>query len=88
MEVVDSDIQRILKKPYTAVLRKAKQEMSTRIEIFSDILRDRQRVKLSGNVEYGYKTSGLLEIRRAWFVKYNKPIYYQPKEFHDFLRNA
>ena len=88
MEVVDSDIQRILKKPYTAVLRKAKQEMSTRIEIFSDILRDRQRAKLSGIVEYGYKTSGLLEIRRAWFVKYNKPIYYQPKEFHDFLRNA
>ncbi len=88
LEVVDADIQRILRKPYTVVLRATKQEMTTRVEIYSDVLRDRQRAKIAGLVEYGYKTSGLLELRRAWFVKYNKPIYYQPKEFHEILRKA
>ncbi|MHA1909044.1 MAG: DEAD/DEAH box helicase, partial [Candidatus Thorarchaeota archaeon] len=88
MEIADSDLQKILAKPYSIVLRTGRQEMTTRIEIMSDVLMDRQRAKVSGMIEYGHKTSGLLEIRRAWFVKYNKPIYYQPKEFNEFLRKA
>jgi helicase len=39
-------------------------------------------------VEYGHRQSGLLEIRRFWFVKYNKPLYFQPKEAHDIIRKA
>jgi helicase len=39
-------------------------------------------------IEYGYRGDGLLEIRRSWFVKYNKPVYYQSGEFHDILRKA
>ncbi len=88
MEIADADIQKILTKPYSIVVRVGRQEMTTRIEIMSDVLRDRQRAKISGLIEYGFKTSGLLEIRRAWFVKYNKPIYFQPKEFHEILRKA
>ena len=88
MEIADADIQRILAKPYSIVIREGRQEMTTRLEIMSDVLLDRQRAKIAGMVEYGHKTSGLLEIRRAWFVKYNKPIYYQPKEFHEILRKA
>ncbi|MFW9848692.1 MAG: DUF5814 domain-containing protein [Candidatus Thorarchaeota archaeon] len=88
MEIADADIQKILTKPYSIVVRAGRQEMSTRVEIMSDVLLDRQRAKISGMIEYGYKPSGLLEIKRAWFVKYNKPVYYQPKEFHEILRNA
>ncbi|MFW9845680.1 MAG: DUF5814 domain-containing protein [Candidatus Thorarchaeota archaeon] len=88
MEVADADIQKQLAKPYTLVFRAGRQDMATRVEVFSDVLMDRQRAKLSGMVEYGYKQSGLLEIRRFWFVKYNKPVYYQPKEAHEVLRNA
>ncbi|MCK5302083.1 MAG: DEAD/DEAH box helicase [Candidatus Thorarchaeota archaeon] len=88
MEVADADIQRQLAKPYTIVFRAGRQDLTTRVEVFSDVLLDRQRARLSGMVEYGHRTSGLLEIRRAWFVKYNKPVYYQPKEFHQFLRKA
>jgi len=43
---------------------------------------------LTGMIEYGRKQSGLLEIRRFWFVKYNKPVYYQEKEAHDIVRKA
>jgi helicase len=39
-------------------------------------------------IEVGYRQSGLLEIKRFWFVKYNKPIYYQQKEAHEILRKA
>ncbi|MCK4484682.1 MAG: hypothetical protein KAU89_07640, partial [Candidatus Thorarchaeota archaeon] len=88
MEVADADIQRQLAKPYTIVFLAGRQDLTTRVEVFSDVLRDRQRARLSGMVEYGHRTSNLLEIRRAWFVKYNKPVYYQPKEFHQFLRKA
>lgn len=88
MEVADADVKRILAKPYSLVIRQSRQEMATRIEVFSDVLRDRQRSKLSGMVEWGHRQDGLLEIRRSWFVKYNKPVYYQPKEFHDMLRNS
>ena len=88
MEVADADIQKQLAKPYTIVFRAGRQDLTTRVEVFSDVLLDRQRARLSGMVEYGHRTSDLLEIRRAWFVKYNKPVYYQPKEFHQFLRKA
>ena len=88
MEVATADIRRILSKPYSVVLREGRQEMSTRIEIMSDVLMDRQKAKLSGMAEYGRRASDLLEIRRSWFVKYNKPVFFQPKEFHEVLRTA
>ncbi|MDF1540890.1 MAG: hypothetical protein P1Q69_18480, partial [Candidatus Thorarchaeota archaeon] len=88
MEVADADIKKILAKPYSIVIRAARQDMTTRIEIMSDVLTDRQKAKMSGMVEYGLRDNGLLEIRRSWFVKYNKPLYYQPKEFHEILRKA
>jgi len=88
LEVADADIQKTLSKPYTLVLRIGRQEMTTRVEVFSDVLLDRQRAKLSGLVEYGYRRDGLLEIKRFWFAKYNKPVYYQPKEAHGILRKA
>jgi len=88
LEVAEADIKQQLAKPYTIVFRAGRQDLTTRVEVFSDVLLDRQRARLSGMVEYGYRTSDLLEIKRAWFVKYNKPVYYQPKEFHQFLRKA
>ncbi|MFW9963112.1 MAG: DUF5814 domain-containing protein [Candidatus Sifarchaeia archaeon] len=88
MEIADADIQKRLKKPYTLVFRAGTQELTTRVDIFSDVLRDRQRSVLSGMMEYGYRESSLLEIKRFWFIKYNKPIYYQPKETHDIIRKA
>ncbi|NHJ12853.1 MAG: DEAD/DEAH box helicase [Candidatus Thorarchaeota archaeon] len=88
MEVADADIQKRIEKPYALVLREGRQDLSCRLEVVSDILRDRQRAQLSGMIEFGYKASELLEIRRFWFVKYNKPVYYQPKEAHEILRNA
>ncbi|NWF95267.1 MAG: DEAD/DEAH box helicase [Candidatus Thorarchaeota archaeon] len=88
MEIADTDIQRILSGSYAVVLRPGRQEMTTKIEIYSDTLRDRQRTQLTGMVEYGLRPSGLLEVLRAWFVKYNRPVYYQPKEFHEILRAA
>ncbi|MBD3407649.1 MAG: DEAD/DEAH box helicase [Candidatus Lokiarchaeota archaeon] len=88
MEVADADIQRRLAKPYSLVLRDARQEMSATIELFSDVLRDRQRRYLGGMIEFGRKGNGLLEVRRMWFVKYNKPVYFQPKEVHQILRKA
>ncbi|MFQ5832015.1 MAG: DUF5814 domain-containing protein [Candidatus Thorarchaeota archaeon] len=88
MEVADASIQKILSKPYTIVLRSGRQEMTTRVEVFSDVLLDRQRARLSGLVEYSYRKDGLIEIKRFWFVKFNKPVYYQPKESHNLLRNA
>ncbi len=88
MEVADSDIQRKLAKPYTVLLRSGKQELTTIVGVFSDVLRDRQHAQITGAIEYGYRVSGLLEIKRAWFVKYNKPVYFQEKEFHEILRKA
>ncbi len=88
MEVADARIQKILSRPYTIVLRKTKQELVCRVEVYSAVLKDRQRAQLAGLIEFGERKSGLLEIRRAWFVKFNKPIYYQPKEFHEILRKA
>ncbi|TFG34341.1 DEAD/DEAH box helicase [Candidatus Thorarchaeota archaeon] len=88
MEVADADIQKRLSKSYVIVLRKTKQELSARIDIFSDVLRDRQRSTLGGMIEFGHRESGLLEIKRFWFAKYNKPVYYQQKEAHDVLRRA
>ncbi|TFG11966.1 DEAD/DEAH box helicase [Candidatus Thorarchaeota archaeon] len=88
MEVAHADIQKRLRKPYGIVLRDSRQELGTRVEVFQDVLMDRQRALLRGMVEYGYRNDGLLEIRRSWFVKYNKPVYYQPSEFHDVLRKA
>ncbi|MFW9967376.1 MAG: DEAD/DEAH box helicase, partial [Candidatus Thorarchaeota archaeon] len=88
MEVADADIQKQLAKPYTILFRAGKQDMTTRAEVFSDVLLDRQRAKFAGMVEYGYKESSLLEIRRFWFIKYNKPIYYQPKEAHEIIRKS
>ena len=88
MEVADADIQKRLSKSYVVVLRSMKQELAVRIDIYSDVLRDRQRSTLGGLIEFGYKESGLLEIKKFWFVKYNKPVYYQPKEAHEILRKA
>jgi len=88
LEIADADIQRRLSEPYGLVMRAGRQEMTTRIEVFSDELRDRQRAQLSGVVEYGIKQNGLLEVVRSWFVKYNKPVFYQQKEFHEVLRKA
>jgi helicase len=88
LEVADADVQKRLSKPYILVIRSAKQENTTRIDVFTDELRDHQRSLLSGMVEYGYRSSGMLEIKRFWFVKYNKPIYYQPKEAHEIIRRA
>jgi len=40
-------------------------------------------------IEFGYRSSGLLEIKRFWFVKYNKPVFmHVPKEANSILRNA
>jgi len=88
VEVAHADIQKRLRKPYGIVLRDSRQELATLVEIFQDVLMDRQRARLRGMVEYGHRGDGLLEIRRSWFVKYNKPVYYQPNEFHDILRKA
>ena len=88
MEIADADIQKRLNKPYTIVFRTGRQPLTTRVDVFSDVLRDRQRSLLGGLVEYGHKKSGLLEIKRFWFTKYNKPVYYQPKEAHEILRKA
>ncbi len=88
MEIADADIQKQLRKPYTLVFRTGRQELTTRVDIFSDVLRNRQRSILGGMVEYGRRESGLMEIKRFWFVKYNKPLYFQPKEAHDIIRNA
>ena len=88
-EIADADIQKRLAKPYAAVLRSSKQEHTLRVDIFSDVLRDRQRSNLGGMIEFGYRQSGLLEIKRFWFVKYNKPVYmHVPKEANDILRKA
>lgn len=71
------------------VLRSSKQEMTARVDIFSDVLRDRQRSTLNGIIEFGYRESRILEIKKFWFVKYNKPVYmFVPKEAHDILRKA
>ncbi len=88
MEIADADIEKTLAKPYSLVIRAGRQEMTSRIEVMQDVLLDRQRAKLSGIIEYGTKSNGLLEIRRSWFIKYNKPIYYQEKEIHEILRKA
>ncbi|UCE11154.1 MAG: DEAD/DEAH box helicase [Candidatus Thorarchaeota archaeon] len=88
MEVADSDIQKRLKSPYVLVLRASKQELATRMDLFSDVLRDRQRAYLSGMVEWAKRQDSLLDLKRAWFVKYNKPVYYQPKEFKNVLKSA
>jgi hypothetical protein len=68
LEVAETDIQKQLAKPYTIVFRAGRQDLTTRVEVFSDVLLDRQRARLSGMVEYGRRTSNLLEIKRAWFV--------------------
>ncbi|MFX1483864.1 MAG: DEAD/DEAH box helicase, partial [Promethearchaeota archaeon] len=88
MEIADADIQKRLAKPYTVVIRSSNQELTARVDIFSDVLRDRQRSMLGGLIEFGHRQSGLLEVRRFWFVKYNKPVYYQEKESHEILRKA
>ncbi len=70
-------------------MRSSKQELTVRIDVFSDVLRDRQRSNLGGMIEFGYRQSGLLEIKRFWFVKYNKPVYmHVPKEANTILRKA
>jgi helicase len=88
LEIADADVQKRLSKSYVLVIRSAKQENTARVDVFSDELRDRQRSLLGGIVEFGYRTSGMLEIKRFWFIKYNKPIYYQPKEAHEIFRKA
>jgi helicase len=88
LEIADADVQKRLSKSYILVIRSAKQENTARVDVFSDELRDRQRSLLGGIVEFGYRTSGMLEIKRFWFIKYNKPIYYQPKEAHEIFRKA
>ncbi|MHA1948522.1 MAG: DUF5814 domain-containing protein [Candidatus Thorarchaeota archaeon] len=88
MEIADADIQKRLAKPYTVVMRAGRQDFTVRIDIFSDVLRDRQRSMLSGLIEFGHRQSGLLEIKRFWFVKYNRPVYFQPKEAHEIIRKA
>ncbi len=62
--------------------------MSTRVELFSDSLQDRQRAYLSGLVEWGKRRDGLLEIRKVYFIKYNKPVFFQEREFKEVLRRA
>jgi len=88
-EIANADIQKRLAKPYAIVIRSSKQELTVRVDIYSDVLRDRQRSNLSGMIEFGYRSSGLLEIKRFWFVKYNKPVFmHVPKEANSILRNA
>lgn len=88
-EIANADIQKRLTKPYAIVIRSNKQELTVRVDIYSDVLRDRQRSNLSGMIEFGYRSSGLLEIKRFWFVKYNKPVFmHVPKEANSILRNA
>ncbi|MGY5871372.1 MAG: DUF5814 domain-containing protein [Candidatus Thorarchaeota archaeon] len=89
MEIADADIQKRLAKPYTLVIRSSKQDLTVRVDVFSDVLRDRQRSTLGGMIEFGYRSSGLLEIKRFWFVKYNKPVFmHVPKEVNSILRKA
>ena len=88
-EIANADIQKRLVKPYAVVLRASKQELTVRVDIYSDVLRDRQRSNLGGMIEFGYRSNGLLEIRKFWFVKYNKPVYmHVPKEANTILRKA
>ena len=88
-EIADADIKKRLAKPYTLTLRSSKQDLTVRVDIFSDVLRDRQRSTLGGMIEFGYRSSGLLEIRKFWFVKYNKPVFmHVPKEANNILRKA
>ncbi|TFG32926.1 DEAD/DEAH box helicase [Candidatus Thorarchaeota archaeon] len=88
-EIADADIQKRLAKPYAVVIRSSKQDLTVRIDIYSDVLRDRQRSNLGGMIEFGYRSSGLLEIKKFWFVKYNKPIFmHVPKEANEILRKA
>jgi len=88
-EIADADIQKRLAKPYAVTLRSSKQDLTVRVDIYSDVLRDRQRSNLGGMIEFGYRSNGLLEIRKFWFVKYNKPVYmHVPKEANGILRKA
>jgi helicase len=88
LEVAFTDIQRRLTKPYSILIRDAKQEEATWIGLYPASLRDRRHSDLSGVIEWGITRSGLLEILRSWFIKYNKPVYFQPKEFREILKNA
>ena len=88
MEVALNDIQRRLTNPYSILIRESKQEDATWIGLYPADLKDRRHSDLSGSIEWGKKQSGLMEILRAWFVKYNKPVYFQPKEFREILKNA
>ncbi|RDE12333.1 MAG: RNA helicase [Candidatus Thorarchaeota archaeon] len=88
VEVVDAEIKKRLSEPYVLLLRRARQEMATLVGVFSEVLSDRQRASLTGMVEYGYRAAGLLEIKRAYFIRYNKPVYFQEREFHEILRKA
>ncbi len=88
MEVADAQVKRVLSRPYVMVFRKTRQELACRVEVYGTVLKNRQRSLLAGIVEFGRRQNGLLEIRRAWFLKFNKPIYYQPKEFHQIIRGA
>ncbi len=88
LEVADSEIRRRLSRPYLLVIRSAKQELATRVDMYPDKLQGRQRAYLNGLIEWGVRGNGLLEIRRAYFIKYNKPVYFQEREFKDVLRNA
>ena len=88
MEVAFNDIKKRLATPYSLLIRDSKQEDATWIGLYHANLRDRRHSDLSGIVEWGRKQSGLMEILRAWFIKYNKPVYFQPKEFREILKNA
>jgi helicase len=88
VELAFNDIQKRLSNPYSLLIRESKQENATWIGLYPTSLRDRQHSDLSGLIEWGKTKSGLLEILRSWFIKYNKPVYFQPKEFREILKNA
>ena len=88
MEVAFNDIQRRFSSPFSLLIRSSKQEDATWIGLYPADLRDRRHSDLSGIVEWGKKQSGIMEIRRAWFIKYNKPVYFQPKEFREILKKS
>jgi helicase len=88
LEVAFNDIKKRLATPYSLLIRDSKQEDATWIGLYPADLKDRHHSDLSGMIEWGKKQSGLMEILRSWFIKYNKPVYFQPKEFREILMNA
>ncbi|MEM2143088.1 MAG: hypothetical protein QXQ81_07530 [Candidatus Thorarchaeota archaeon] len=88
MESTDNVLTERLSRPFALLLRGTKREMVIRMDLLGERLLDRQRIESTGTIEFGLRPSGALEILRAWFLRGNRPVYFQPKEFNTILKNA